>query len=200
MEAVMSKPRALEVIEDKVTTVTGQLEPRERALLVAAIIIIVVACVFTAFNFIYKSIDAQIAETEGYRRSLNFIADNQSTYLANRAKKDAMRQRLLNADSKVVNKLTSMASSLGFDVTVTPKDPHKTSDDSGAEEQEIEVTIKNVEYSKYLEYLVQIHKLDTPIYMRHLNMTRTSALSNSDTKMSGTITLMSYRLKEQNAT
>ena len=86
----MSKPRALEVIEDKVTTVTGQLEPRERALLVAAIIIIVVACVFTAFNFIYKSIDAQIAETEGYRRSLNFIAVNQSTYLANRAKKDAM--------------------------------------------------------------------------------------------------------------
>ena len=140
----MSKPRALEVIEDKVTTVTGQLEPRERALLVAAIIIIVVACVFTAFNFIYKSIDAQIAETEGYRRSLNFIADNQSTYLANRAKKDAMRQRLLNADSKVVNKLTSMASSLGFDVTVTPKDTVEIQGEVDKDWNSVEIDVKQI--------------------------------------------------------
>ena len=111
-----------------------------------------------------------------------------------------MREKLINADSKIVGKLSTMASKLGFDVTVTPKDAHSTSDDSGAEEQEIEVSFKNVEYDKFLEYIIQIHKLDTPIYMRHLSITRTSNNTTSDTKMSVSITLMSYRLKEQNAT
>ena len=144
--------------------------------------------------------EKQIEETEKYREALNCIEENQYVYQLNRAQKEAMRQRLLNADATVVSKLTSMASNLGFDVTVTPKDPHKTSDDSGTEEQEIEVTLKNVDYSKVLEYLIEIHKLDTPIFMRHLNMSRTSALTSNDTKMTVSITLMSYRLKEQNAT
>ena len=110
-----------------------------------------------------------------------------------------MRQKLIDADTKIVSKLTNMASNLGFDVTVTPKDPKKISDDSGVEEQEIEVTLKNVDYSKFLEYIIQIHQLETPIYMRHLNMNRTSNNSTSDTKMTVSITLMSYRLKEPNA-
>lgn len=196
----MNKPQAIIQAQEKITAQWQAMQPREKALLAIAVTVILILAVFTIFNTMHKKIDAQIAETDNYRKALNYIADNQALYQANRNKKEAMRQKLLNADTKVVNKLTSMASALGFDVTVTPKDPHKTSDDSGAEEQEIEVTLKNVNYADFIEYLVQIHKLDTPMFMRHLNMNRTSALSSSDTKMTVSITLMSYRLKEQNAT
>ena len=51
-----------------------------------------------------------------------------------------------------------------------------------------------------MQYLIEISRLDTPIYMRQLNLTRNSALTSSDTKMNVTVTLLSYRLKEQNAT
>lgn len=196
----MNKPQALIAFEEKAAEKYNALQPRERALMIGAAIAIVIMAVFMLFNASFKKMEAQTAETENYRKALNYLADNRLSYQADRAKKEAMRQKLIDADSKVVSKLTTMASSLGFDVTVTPKDPHKTSDDSGAEEQEIEVTLKNVEYGKFIEYLVQIHKLETPIYVRHLNMNRTSALSNEDTRMTVSITLMSYRLKEQNAT
>lgn len=196
----MNKPQALIAFQEKAAEKIGSLQPRELVLLCVAGVVIVSLLVFTVFNMKFQKIESQIAQTEDYRKALNYISDNQSMYKVNRAKKEATRQRLINADTKVVNKLTSMASSLGFDVTVVPKDPHKTSDESGAEEQEIEVEMRNVEYSKYLEYLIQIHKLDTPVYMWHLKMKRSGPLSDSATKMSGTITLMSYRLKEQNAT
>lgn len=196
----MNKPQALIAFQEKAAEKIGSLQLRELVLLCAAGVVIVSLLVFTVFNMKFQKIESQIAQTEGYRKALNYIADNQGMYKVNRAKKEATRQRLLNADTKVVNKLTTMASSLGFDVTVVPKDPHKTSDESGAEEQEIEVEMRNVEYGKYLEYLIQIHKLDTPVYMWHLKMKRSGSLSDSATKMSGTITLMSYRLKEQNAT
>lgn len=199
-EVSVNKPQALIAFEEKAAEKYNALQPRERALMIGAAIAIVIMTVFMLFNASFKKMEAQTAETENYRKALNYLADNRLSYQADRAKKEAMRQKLIDADSKVVSKLTTMASSLGFDVTVTPKDPHKTSDDSGAEEQEIEVTLKNVEYGKFIEYLVQIHKLETPIYVRHLNMNRTSALSNEDTRMTVSITLMSYRLKEQNAT
>ncbi len=199
-EVSVNKPQALIAFEEKAAEKYNALQPRERALMIGAAIAIVIMAVFMLFNASFKKMEAQTAETENYRKALNYLADNRLSYQADRAKKEAMRQKLIDADSKVVSKLTTMASSLGFDVTVTPKDPHKTSDDSGAEEQEIEVTLKNVEYGKFIEYLVQIHKLETPIYVRHLNMNRTSALSNEDTRMTVSITLMSYRLKEQNAT
>ncbi len=199
-EVSVNKPQALIAFEEKAAEKYNALQPRERALLFGATVAIVIMAVFMLFNASFKKMDAQTAETENYRKALNYLADNRLSYQTDRAKKEAMRQKLIDADSKVVSKLTTMASSLGFDVTVTPKDPHKTSDDSGAEEQEIEVTLKNVEYGKFIEYLVQIHKLETPIYVRHLNMNRTSALSNEDTRMTVSITLMSYRLKEQNAT
>ena len=192
----MNKPEALSRAQEKILNAWEGLQPRERILLIATTIIIITLVVFTLFRSMWNTIDAQIAETETYRKNLSYIVENQALYQANRAKKEAMRQRLLNADSKVVNKLTSMASTLGFDVTVTPKDAHKTADGSGTEEQEIEVTLKNVDYYKFIEYLVQIQKLDTPMFMRHINMNRTSALTNSETKMTVSITLMSYRLKE----
>ena len=192
----MNKPEALSRAQEKILNAWEGLQPRERILLIATTIIIITLVVFTLFRSMWNTIDAQIAETETYRKNLSYIVENQALYQANRAKKEAMRQRLLNADSKVVNKLTSMASTLGFDVTVTPKHAHKTADDSGTEEQEIEVTLKNVDYYKFIEYLVQIQKLDTPMFMRHINMNRTSALTNSETKMTVSITLMSYRLKE----
>ena len=192
----MNKPEALSKAQEKILNAWEGLQPRERILLIATTIIIITLVVFTLFRSMWNTIDAQIAETETYRKNLSYIVENQALYQANRAKKEAMRQRLLNADSKVVNKLTSMASTLGFDVTVTPKDAHKTADDSGTEEQEIEVTLKNVDYYKFIEYLVQIQKLDTPMFMRHINMNRTCALTNSETKMTVSITLMSYRLKE----
>ncbi len=196
----MNKPEFLDNIQSTVKTKINSLQPREKFLLVGSAIVLVVLVVFTIFHSMNANINKELAETENYRKALNYIAENQALYQRNKAKKEAMRQKLLSADSKVVSKLTSMASALGFDVTVTPKDPKKTSDDSGTEEQEIEVQLKNVDYNKFLEYLVQIYKLDTPIYMRHINMNRTSNNSGSDTKMTVSITLMSYRLKEQNAT
>jgi type II secretory pathway component PulM len=196
----VNKPEFLDNIQSTVKTKINSLQPREKFLLVGSAIVLVVLVVFTIFHSMNANINKELAETENYRKALNYIAENQALYQRNKAKKEAMRQKLLSADSKVVSKLTSMASALGFDVTVTPKDPKKTSDDSGTEEQEIEVQLKNVDYNKFLEYLVQIYKLDTPIYMRHINMNRTSNNSGSDTKMTVSITLMSYRLKEQNAT
>lgn len=178
----------------------GALAPRERFMIVGAVIVVACMIVFMIFSSMYKDIKKLETETENYRRSLTYIAENQAQYKLDQAKQAAMRERLENADSKISNKLSSMASSLGFsDVSVTPKDARKV-DDSGVEETEVDVTLKNVDYTKFLEYLVEIQKLDAPIYMRQINMTRTSSSSSSDTKMSVTLTLMSYRLKEQNAT
>ena len=199
-EATVNSPESLTAFKTTIAEKWGALQPRERIMLVGMVVVILVGVIFTVFNMKMKAIDAQIAETENYRKALNYIADNQALYQQNKAKKEAVRQKLISADPKVVSKLSSMASNLGFDVTVTPKDAKKTSDDSGAEEQEIEVTLKNVDYDKFLEYLVQLAKIDSPIYMRHINMSRTSNNSGSETKMTVSITLMSYRLKEQNAT
>lgn len=196
----MNSPEALVKIKGTAAEKWAALQPRERIMLVGMVVVILVGIVFTVFNMKLKAINSQMAETESYRKALNYIADNQALYQQNKAKKEAVRQKLLSADPKVVSKLSSMASNLGFDVTVTPKDAKKTSDDSGAEEQEIEVTLKNVDYDKFLEYLIQLAKIDSPIYMRHINMNRTSTNNGSDTKMTVSITLMSYRLKEQNAT
>lgn len=193
------KPEAIENAQAALSEKWNALQPRERLML--AVLPFVLSLVFGGFFFykINQNIEKQILETEKYRAALNYITDNQLQYQKNKAKKEAMRQKLIDADTKIVSKLTNMASNLGFDVTVTPKDPKKISDDSGVEEQEIEVTLKNVDYSKFLEYIIQIHQLETPIYMRHLNMNRTSNNSTSDTKMTVSITLMSYRLKEPNA-
>lgn len=193
------KPEAIENAQAVIAEKWNALQPRERILL--AVLPFVLLVLFGGFIFykVNQNIEKQVLETEKYRAALNYIADNQLQYQKNKAKKEAMRQKLIDADAKIVSKLTNMASNLGFDVTVTPKDPKKVSDDSGVEEQEIEVTLKNVDYSKFLEYIIQIHQLETPIYMRHLNMNRTSNNSTSDTKMTVSITLMSYRLKEPNA-
>ena len=196
----MSSPQFLEDITKQISDSWEEMPSQRRLLVIVALVVLLILGVFTIFNSLNKKIDKQIAETENYRKALNYLADNQYTYQYNRAQKEAMRQRLLSADAKVVSKLTSIASNLGFDVTVNPKDPHKTSDDSGAEEQEIEISLSNVDYAKVIEYIIEIHKLDTPIFMRNLKLDRTSALTVSDTKMKVTITLLSYRLKEQNAT
>ncbi len=196
----MSNPEALVKVQKSAGEKWEGLQPRERGLIVGSIVVITILIIFTVFNVKNNAIKAQIAETEGYRKSLAYIAENQGLYKQNMARKEAMKQMLMEADAKVVAKLSSMASNLGFDVTVTPKDAKKTSDDSGAEEQEIEVTLKGVDYDKFLEYLVELEKLETPIYMRHINMNRTSNNSGSETKMTVSITLISYRLKEQNAT
>ena len=191
----MNKPEALSKFQEQASEKWNAFPPETKRLIVIAALVLCVLIVYTVFNAINKKIDTQLAETEKYRAALNYIAENQTAYKINSEKKAAMREKLLSADSKVASKLTSMASSLGFDVTVTPKDPHKLSDDFGAEEQEIEVTLKNVDYTKFIEYLVQIDNLETPIYMRHLNMTRTG-VSTAETKMTGSITLISLRLKE----
>ena len=193
----------LQVFDNIKSTATEKwqgLQPRERVLIVVAPIILIIAVIASVFYSAHKNMEKQIAETEEYRKALNYIIDNQAIYQQNQAQKEAMNKRLLEADTKIVSKLSSMASALGFDVNVTPKDSRKTSDDSGAEEQEIEITLKNVDYAKCVEYLVQIHKLDTPLYMRRINMSRTSNNNGPETKMSVSITLMSYRMKEQNGT
>ena len=194
-----NKPEGLEKFQTSVSEKWNGLQPRERVMIALLPVVLMILIGGFLLHRANQNIEKQLLETESYRAALKYIADNQIQYQKNKAKKEAMRQKLIDADAKIVSKLTNMASNLGFDVTVTPKDPKKISDDSGVEEQEIEVTIKNVEYSKFLEYIIQIHKLDTPIYMRHLNMTRTSNNSTSDTKMTVSITLMSYRLKETNA-
>jgi type II secretory pathway component PulM len=200
IQGKIQKPEAITNLQNKISEKWNGLQSRERIMLVGMVIALSLMGGYIPVSMAYQKLEQQQAEIDEFRKSLDYLADNQSMYQQNMAKKEAMRKKLINADSKIASKLTSMASSIGFDVTVTPKDPHKTSDDSGAEEQEIEVTLKNVEYAKFLEYLVQIHKLETPIFMRHINMNRTSNLSNSDTKMTVSITLISYRLKEQNET
>lgn len=179
-----------------------KLSMRERILMLVTATAVLSIIIYIALGSMIRNIDAKSSENENYRTAIALINDSQEEYAKNKAMMNAMRERLISADTKVVSKLTNMAGSLGFDVSVTPKDPHKTSDDSGAEEQEIEITIRSVEFSKLLEYLIQIQRLDTPIYMRHINMTRTSSIEtdqNSTTQMTATITLISYRLKEENA-
>ncbi len=195
----MNKPEWLEKAQEKGKEKWEALTPRDQKLLIGFVFCIIVAIIGGIFWFSNKTTTRLAAESEQYRKALNYIAENQLAYQKNRAEQEAIRQKLLKADSKVSNKLTTMASDLGInDVNVTPKDPKKLGDDSGGEETEIEIQIKTVDYAKLLEYLVQIHKLDTPIYMRHLNLGRTSNNSSSDTKMTASITLISYRLKEPN--
>ena len=176
------------------------LSDRERFLLVFTAIVVVGVIIWFVVHSVNASLEVKEKAIRDYRTALTYISENQATYDINRKQKEEVRQKLLSADSKIASKLTSMASSLGFDVTVTPKDAHKIQDDSGAEEQEIEVTFKGVEYRKFVEYIVQIQQQGLPIYMRHLNVNRTSNNSTADTKVTVSITLMSYRLKEPNAT
>lgn len=158
-------------------------------------VMLIMGIIYTMVN---NSIQKLNKETNEYRKALTYIADNQATYQKNSAQKEAMREKLLNADAKIGTRITTTASSIGLtDITVNPKDAKPTSDDSGAEVQEVEIQLKNVDYAKCVDFLVQIHKLDSPIYMQHINMSRTSNLNSSDTKMSVSITLLSYRLKEQ---
>ena len=197
----VNNPEFLDKIQTTIPEKWNSLQPRERVMIVGAAIVIAIGVIFTVFNTIHKNIETQIAETENYRKALNYIADNQALYLQNKAKTEAIRTKLLEADAKVVSTLTSMASEHGFEgVTVTPKDVKKTSDDSGVEEQEIVINLQNVDYTKVLEYLVQIENLETPIYMRHINMKPTNK-SSSATRMTVNITLISYRIKkDKNAT
>ncbi|MCL2326003.1 MAG: type II secretion system protein M [Proteobacteria bacterium] len=176
-------------------------QPRERAFFVGAVAVVMILVGYTIVNTALTNIEKTVNATKEFRRALDFVADNQAVYIQNRKAKAEMREKLLSADTRIATKLSAMASALGFEVTVTPKDPHKTSDDSGAEAQEIEIQLKNVDYNKFLEYIVQINNLDTPIYIRHLNMNRTSNNSGTETKMTVSLTLISYRLREQpNAT
>ena len=192
----MSENNPMVTMNDKLNA----LSDRERVLLVfTAIVVIGVICWFV-FHSVSASLEVKEKSIRDYREALTYITENQATYEMNRKQKEEIRNKLLSADTKIVSKLSSMASSLGFDVTVTPKDAHKMQDDSGAEEQEIEVTFKGVDYKKFVEYIVQIQQQDMPIYMRHLNINRTSNNTSADTKLTVTITLMSYRLKEPNAT
>ena len=92
----------------------GGLQNRERVMIVGAAIAIFCMILFVVFSSMYKDISKMETETNNYRKSLNYIAENQSMYKLNQAKADAMREKLENADSKISNKLTSMASSLGF--------------------------------------------------------------------------------------
>lgn len=164
-----------------------------------AVAVFILALIITGVRTYTTSISDKEHQIDEYRDALNYLQDNQAEYIRSRAAKEAMRQQLLEADTKIVSKLTSMASGLGFDVSVTPKDPLKTPDDSGAESQEISVTARDVEYNKLLEYLIEIDKLHTPIYLRKISLTRTSNNSTTETKMAAEITLISYRLKEENA-
>lgn len=184
----------------KITEKWGSVSVLDRSLLVFTVLVVIGVILWFIVRSVNLSIETKEKSIEEYRAILNYITENQTSYELHRKEKDEMRQKLLAADAKIVSKLSSMASNLGFDVTVSPKDPHKTSDDSGAEEQEIEVTFKGVDYHKFIAYIIQIHQLDMPLYMRHLNINRSSNNSTSDTKVTVSITLMSYRLKEQNAT
>ncbi|MFA5624299.1 MAG: hypothetical protein WC966_04505 [Bradymonadales bacterium] len=164
-----------------------------------AIVVFVLALIFTGVRSYTSSISDKKRQIDEYRDALEYLENNQADYVRNKAAKESMRERLLNADTKIVSKLTSLASGLGFDVSVTPKDPLKTADDSGAESQEISITVRNVEYTKLLEYLIEIDKLHTPIFLRKILFTRTGNNATSDTQMAAEITLISYRLKEENA-
>lgn len=192
----MSENNLMVAVNDKLSA----LSDRERFLLVFTAIVVVGVIIWFVVHSVNASLEVKEKAIRDYRTALTYISENQATYEINRKQKEEVRQKLLSADSKIASKLTSMASSLGFDVTVTPKDAHKIQDDSGAEEQEIEVTFKGVEYRKFVEYIVQIQQQGLPIYMRHLNVNRTSNNSTADTKVTVSITLMSYRLKEPNAT
>ncbi len=192
----MSENNPMVTISDKLSTISD----RERVLLVFTAIVVIGVVFWFVFRSVSASLEVKEKSIKDYREALAYITENQATYEMNRKHKEEIRTKLLSADTKIVSKLSSMASNLGFDVTVTPKDAHKMQDDSGAEEQEIEVTFKGVDYKKFVEYIVQIQQLDMPIYMRHLNINRTSNNTSADTKLTVSITLMSYRLKEPNAT
>lgn len=190
-----------EGLMSKVNEAKASISERDRWLLGFTVLVVIGVAIWLAvIQPMNQEMDTKLKAIDEYRAALNYISENQSTYALHRQEKEKMRSKLLSADAKIVSRLSSMASSLGFDVTVSPKDAHKTNDDSGAEEQEIEVTFKGVDYDKFLEYIIQIHKLDMPIYMRHLTVNRTSNNSTADTKLTVSITLMSYRLREQNAT
>ena len=194
-EKTVNSPEFALKAREKAAEKWNALTPRDQKLLVGFIACIIIAIIGGIFWFSGKNTAKLAAESEQYRKSLNYLAENQLQYQKNKAEEEENRKKFRSSDGKISGKLTTMASELGIDVNVSPKEPRKVGDDSGIEETEIEIQIKTVDYAKLLEYLVQIHKIDT-IYMRHINLGRTSNNSSSETKMTASITLMSYRLKE----
>ena len=176
------------------------LQPRERLMLIAMAAVFFALALFMVSVAIRDGFATRAAQIESYREALVYLEDNQSRYLKDRMATEAMRERLLRADPKVVNSFTVMASELGFDVTVTPKDAHRASatDESGAEEQEIEIVIRSVEHNVLLEYLWRISRSNAPIYIRRLDIRQAGARMNnpSETMLTASLTVVSYRLKE----
>lgn len=171
-------------------------QPKQQTIILVFAVVVPILIVVGFMYLTSQTVQKIQAETNQFRNSLAYVAENQATYTANVKKREENKAKLIAADPKIANKLTSMASSLGFDVKVSSSAAKKI-EDSGVDEQEITVTFQSVDYDKFLDYIIQIHKLDTPIYMRHLQMSRASNNTSEDTKMSVTIALMSYRLKEQ---
>jgi len=172
---------------------------RDVVVIIGVGVAILFAILFFVFRSVNSSIDRSMKESTEYRKALLYVAENREEYQKNTKQKEEVRQMLLAADSKIDSKITALASNLDLDFQSNTHDAKKIDEESGAEETEIELTFKNVDYKKFIEYLVEVHKLEAPIYLHYMKIERNGNSNNPDTKVTVTLKFMSYRLKEQNA-
>ncbi len=162
-------------------------------------VVVLFAVLFFTFRSVNASIDRSMKESNEFRKALEYISETRTEYQLNTKQKEDIRKKLLAADSKIDSKITALASNLDIDFQSNTHDARKIDEESGAEEIEIELTFKNVDYKKFMEYLVEVHKIDAPIYLHYLKIDRNGSAQTSETKVKVTLKFMSYRLKEQNA-
>lgn len=180
----------------------ASLQPRERKLLAMMGGVFLFLAIFVVFITVKRSFDEKQSEIDTYREALYYLEDNQHTYHANKGEAESLRQRLVAGnDFGVTAFLSKTATDLGFEVSVDPKSwaPASTTDASGAEALEVQVTIRNVERNQLLDYLWTIDQSDAPLYVQRLQLNRSRATGSeggSETPLAASVTVVAYRLDE----
>lgn len=176
------------------------LQPRERVMLMGMAGVFAFLALVVIYVSVSRSFDEKQAEIERYREALYYLEDNQLAFVKNKTRSEALRERLVRGnDIGVATFLSKTASDLGFDVSVDPKKetPASTTDTTGTLQQEIQVTIRDVDRDQLLEYLWAINQAEAPLYIQRLQINRsraTGAEGGTSTPLSASVTVVAYRL------
>ncbi|MDX9722058.1 MAG: hypothetical protein RBU37_15030 [Myxococcota bacterium] len=177
-----------------------QLQPRERLLLGIMMAVLPSLAIFVLVVIVSSKFDAMELEIEQYREALNTLEDGQFRYVENKRIKDAMRERLADTDLKVANFLSQTATTLGFDLNVTPKEGRSivTPDGESVEETEFEIVINNALRDQFLEFIWQIDQSEAPIVIRRMDIRRSAGrtVQSTETQLSGSLSILAYRLEQ----
>jgi type II secretory pathway component PulM len=143
--------------------------PRERLMILGLF------ATFTVLGSIIAvaEFSAAFAEREeqivAMREALSLIRENQTSFLAARARKAALDEKLTNQSFKPKTFIREQGTALGLSVNVT--DGTRRPD---VQELDIEVNFDQIDYNDLTQYLDAISSADAPLYVKTLSITRRS--------------------------